>query len=156
MTWNVALPPKQVQIAAWLFAAAFLLYSIVIPVGRLLQYALAPENRGDEWPRLSFYALGADVIVVALRLALYALAYFKILQRRNWARYFFLVLIGVEVLFAQGLGNILYSQRLGSALSQLPHWLLLQGGDFILYSIAAVLLFSRSANAWFRVVPAAK
>jgi hypothetical protein len=156
MTRNVALPPKQVQIAASLFAAAFILYGVILPSGRLLLYALAPENRGDAWPMQSFYALAADVIVVALRLALFTLAYLVILERRNWGRYLFLVLIGVEVLFARGLGNILYSQRLGSALSQLPHWLLLQGGDFLLYSIAAVLLSSRPANAWFLVVPAAK
>jgi hypothetical protein len=139
-------PPQSVRIAAWLFAATTILYNILLPGGRLALNALHPESRGES-PLLSVMAMGAGIVLVAPRLLLSALAYFNILQGRNWARVLLLLLTALSVYFGiQGLRLVL----LISGVQMLPLWILQTGAEPFLYIVATALLFFGAGNAWFR------
>jgi hypothetical protein len=92
-------------------------------------------------------AMGVGLVFVAPRLLLSALAYFKILQGRNWARVLLLVLTGLSVY------SVIQSARMalviGVQLSGWLLWFLLEGAASFLYVMAAALLFSKAANLWF-------
>jgi hypothetical protein len=110
--------------------------------------AIHPASRGES-PLLSIMAMGVGLVFIAPRLFLSALAYFKILQGRSWARVLILVLTGLSVFSA------IQSARLALIMGvPLPGWLLwflLEGAASFLYVIAAAFLFSKAANVWFNM-----
>jgi hypothetical protein len=138
--------PQTVRIAAWLFVATTILYNILLPGGRLALNALHPQSRGES-PLLSVMAMGAGIAFVAPWLLLSALAYFNILQGRNWARVLLLFLTALSVyLGIQSLRLVL----LISGVQTLPFWILQTGAEPFLYIVVTALLFFGAGNAWFR------
>ena len=138
-------PPRSVRTAAWLFAAATVVYGILMPGGSFAFNALHGGSRGES-PLLSVMAGGFALFLIAPRLLLNVLLYFKILRGRNWARVLFVLLTGIEIYSA------FWSFRLSVlfGVGALPLWFLLEGASAFLYVVAAVLLFSETGNAWFR------
>ena len=139
------MPPQVVRTAARLVAGTTIVYWILIPGGCLALNAIHPASRGES-PLLSVMAMGLGLILIAPMLLISALVYFKVLQGRNWARVLLLVLACIAV-YATLQG---FHLALLFGVKALPSWFLLEGAPGVLYVIAAVLLYSGTANAWFR------
>jgi len=95
-------------------------------------------------------ALAFRTLLALPWLAVTAFVCFGILQRLNWVRYLFAVWTVCYVYLAGVLGIRVAIAIGGLRLSAVFAWFLEQGAPMFLYVVAVAILFSRTANAWFR------
>ena len=141
--------PRTIRFAAGLFASALIIDNLVIPGGTLALNAIHPHNRGES-PLLSLIAMGTGFVLIFPRLLLGAIAVVGIFKGRNWARALGLLFIGASLYAA--FQSVRLALVIGGSSGAL-WWLFYQGLIPLLYFASALLLFSKSANAWFRGKP---
>jgi hypothetical protein len=147
------MPPKSVQIASWILLANAVLLKLAIPLGTvaLSAFHASASSHGDS-PLLIFMAGGLYFFVVTIPIVLIAaLLFVKLRQGRNWARIIVVIVMAIS-LFVAFRNFQLFSLLYG------PNFDLAKVGRFVLSACAspiamvvtAVLLFSTTANPFFR------
>jgi hypothetical protein len=145
--------PKTVQLASWILLANAVVLRLAIPLGALALSAFhaSASSHGDS-PLLIFMAGGMYFFVVTIPIVLIAaLLFVKLRQGRNWARIIVVIVTAISIFVAYRnfqLFSLIYATNID--LAKLGSFILSACMSPIAMLVTAVLLFSTTANPFFR------
>jgi hypothetical protein len=126
-----------------------LVWLVLTPLGGFALNAIHPTSAGES-PLLSVMAGGFYVAISLPVLLVAALLYYKLRQGRNWARIVhsvFVALMMIPLISDFRLANLVHGGHWGVA--DMTSFALFRLPYPAAYIVAAVLLFSATARAWF-------